>query len=78
MSDEGEKKAVKANAFPMCGLRALTGPEELMLESKELCFNPLSPGLSFNVKKEMDDGAESSFFAQEFEGCTVNFEREEV
>lgn len=29
-----KKKAVKANAFPMCGLRALTGHEELMLESR--------------------------------------------
>lgn len=34
MSDEGGKKALKANAFPMCGLRVLTGPEELMLESR--------------------------------------------
>lgn len=52
---------MKANAFPMCGSRALTGHEELMLErEQELCFKPLSPGLTSNVKKEMDDGAEST------------------
>lgn len=41
-------------------------------------FNPLNPGLTFNVKKEMDGGAESSFLAQEFRDSTVNFELEEM
>lgn len=43
-----------------------------------MCFNPLSPGRTSNVKKETDDGAESSLLAQEFGGHTVNFELEGV
>lgn len=73
-----EKKSSESQCFSNVWIEGSNRPWRADAGEQELCFNPLSPGLTFNVKKEMDDGAESSFPAQEFGGCTVNFELEEM
>lgn len=74
----GRKKSSESQCFSNVWIEGSNRPWRADAGEQELCFNPLSPGLTFNVKKEMDDGAESSFLAQEFGGCTVNFELEQV
>ena len=74
-----EKQSSESEYFSNVWIVGSNRPWRADAGEQESCCNPLSPGLTSNVKKEMDGGAESTvFLAQEFEGCTVNFKLKEV
>lgn len=55
-----KKKSSESQCFSNVWIEGSNRPWRADAGEQELCFKPLSPGLTSIVKKEMDDGAEST------------------